>query len=137
MFVKRYNRYIRKNGVKHSDKNLINFRRLSNFSKEDDNKKGKLRSSCYNCGKAGHYSSDYSFIKKDKEKGHHKKSSKSRRAYIAWESGSDYSSDESSSSSVKSSKLCLMANKKKKKNLSHSKLESINELSYSQLQKLF
>ena len=132
LFVKSYNRYIRKNRVKHFYKNLINFRRLSNSSKEDENKKGKIRISCYNCGNVGHYRPNCPLIKKDKEKGHHKKSSKSRRAYIAWESESDSSSDESSSSSDESAKLCFMANKKKKKNVSHSKLESINELSYSQ-----
>lgn len=76
-------------------------------------------------------------IKKDKEKGHHKKSSKSRRAYNDWESESDSLSDESSSLSDESTKLCFMANKNKKKNVSRSKLESINELFYSQLQKTF
>lgn len=72
-------------------------------------------------------------IKKGKEKGHHKKPNKSRRAYVAWESESDCSSDESSSSSVESAKILYMANKKKKKIVSHSKLESTHELSYSQL----
>ncbi|XP_050902541.1 uncharacterized protein LOC127114361 [Lathyrus oleraceus] len=126
LFVKRYNRCIWKNGVKYSDKNIINFRRLSNSSKEDENKKGKLRSSCYNCGKVSHYRPDCPMIKKDKEKGHHKKYSKSRRVYVAWESESDSSSDESSISSVESTKLCFMTNKKKKKkkkkNASHSKI---------------
>jgi hypothetical protein len=100
VFVKRYHRYIRKNGVKHSDKNLIKIRRISNSSKEDENKKGKLISSCYNYGKAGHYRSEHPMIKKDKEKGHHKKSSKSRRVYVTWESESDSSSNEILSSSV-------------------------------------
>ena len=69
-------------------------------------------------------------IKKDKEKGHHKKSSKSWRAYVIWESESDSSSDESSDSSVESSKILYMESKRKKKIVSHSKLESTNDLSY-------
>lgn len=72
LFVKRYNRQIWKNGVKQSDKNPIKSRRISNFSKEDENKKDKLRSSFYNYGKVGHYRPDCSMIKKDKDKGHHK-----------------------------------------------------------------
>lgn len=40
--------------------------------------------------------------KKDKEIGHHKNSSKSRRGYVACESESDSSGDEISTSSVES-----------------------------------
>jgi len=29
MFVRRYNRYIKRNGLKHNDKNLVNFRKAS------------------------------------------------------------------------------------------------------------
>lgn len=76
-------------------------------------------------------------MKKDKEKGHHKKSSKCKRAYVDWESDSNSSSDESLISSVELAKLCFMTNKKNKKNVSHSNLEYTNELSYSQLQKAF
>lgn len=46
LFVKRYQRYIRKNVVKHSNKNLNKFRKIAKPSKEYENKKGKLRSSC-------------------------------------------------------------------------------------------
>lgn len=66
-----------KHGDKYSDKNQSKSRRLSNSSKEDESKKGKPRSSCYNYGKTGHYRSGCPMIKKDKDKGHHKKSSKS------------------------------------------------------------
>ncbi|XP_050889423.1 uncharacterized protein LOC127094660 [Lathyrus oleraceus] len=137
-FVKRYQSYIRKNGVKHSDKNLTKFGRVAKASREDENKKGKLRSLCYNYGEFGHYRLEFPKIKKKKkEKGHHNKSSKSRRAYGTWESASDSSSDESSTSSVESTWICLKENRKKKKNVSLYKLETINYLSYLKLQKAF
>lgn len=50
LFVERCQRYIRKNGVKHWNKNLTKFGRIVKASREDENKKGKLRSSCYNYG---------------------------------------------------------------------------------------
>lgn len=72
--------------------------------------------------------------KKYVEKGHHKISSKSRRVYIAWERESESSSDESSTSSEESAQLCLIENgKKKKKVVSHYKLDTNHDLSYSQL----
>jgi hypothetical protein len=58
LFVRRYNRFIRKNGVKHSDKNLMKFRRQSTDSKQEENKKSRGRGSCFNCGKSGHYKTD-------------------------------------------------------------------------------
>ena len=36
MFVRRYNRYIKRNGLKHNDKNLVNFRRASRKGKESE-----------------------------------------------------------------------------------------------------
>lgn len=76
-----------------------------NSSKKYDNKKSKHRGSCYYYGKVGDYKPNCPLIMKDKEKGHHKKYSKSRRAYIAWESQCVSSSNESSSSSDESAKL--------------------------------
>lgn len=70
LFVKRY---IRKNEVKHFDKNLTNFRRVANSSKEDENKKRKLINSCYNYGEFYHYRLKYPKIEKDKDKCYHKK----------------------------------------------------------------
>lgn len=69
LFVKRYQRYISMIEVKHSDKNLTKLRRVAKASREDENKKGKFRSSCYNYGEFGHYILKYPKIKKDKEKG--------------------------------------------------------------------
>lgn len=106
LFIKKFNRYMWKHGDKYSEKNQSKSRRLSNFSKEDENKKGNPRSLCYNRGKASHYRPKYPMSKKDlKKKYHHKKSSKSRRVYVAWESKSDYSRDESSNLSVELAKI--------------------------------
>ncbi|XP_050897021.1 uncharacterized protein LOC127103823 [Lathyrus oleraceus] len=38
LFVRRYNRYLRKNKVQHSDKNPINYRRQSKFSNQEEDK---------------------------------------------------------------------------------------------------
>ncbi|XP_050908865.1 uncharacterized protein LOC127122601 [Lathyrus oleraceus] len=97
LFVNKYQRYIRKNRVKDSKINLAIFRKESKSLKADENKKGKFRSSCYNCGEVGHYRPECLIIKKDREKWHDKKS---RREYVASDSSSDSSSDESSTSSV-------------------------------------
>ncbi|XP_050915618.1 uncharacterized protein LOC127130693 [Lathyrus oleraceus] len=136
LFVKRYHKYIKRNIVKHSDKNLINYIRHSNTSREDENKKQKSKGSCYNCGRAGYYKPDFSLLKKYKGKGHHKKSNKPKRAYIAWESGSESSSEGCSSESDETVNFFLMAHHKKK-NVSHSKYEAIDKMSYSDLQIAF
>lgn len=54
LFVKRYHNYMRRNRVKHSNNNLINFRRQVDSLRHDENKKGKSNSSWFNCGKPGH-----------------------------------------------------------------------------------
>lgn len=82
IFVRRYYNYIKKNGIKHSNKNLINYRRHSNTSMEYENKKENSKGSCYNCGRVGHYRLDCPLLMKDKGKDQQNKSSKFRRAYI-------------------------------------------------------
>ncbi|XP_050890376.1 uncharacterized protein LOC127095777 [Lathyrus oleraceus] len=71
-------------------------------------------------------------LKKDKSKGQYKKSSKPRRAYIAWENDS-----ESSSERDEAVNFCLMDHHHKKKNVSHFKYEPIVDMSYSELQTAF
>ena len=58
MFVRRYNRYIKRNGLKHNDKNLVNFRRASRKGKESESDEKEV--SCYGCGKVGHYKNECS-----------------------------------------------------------------------------
>jgi len=141
LFVKRYNRYVRKNGIQHSEKNLVNFRKQSRFSKNDDSKGKTTRGSCYKCGKPGHYKPDCPMNKKTKEKDSyksHKKPSKPRRAYIAWESDSDSSDDESSSDEDENANLCLSAHQKnKKKQVRHAKYEKSSSMSHHELQTAF
>ena len=116
LFVRRYNRFIRKNGIKHSDKNLIKFRKQSKEPRQEENKKYRGKGPCFNCGKTGHYKPDCPMMKKDKGKAPPKKFNKQRRAYIAWESDSDSSSGESSSDSDETANLCLMAHIKNQSN---------------------
>lgn len=72
--------------------------------------------------------------KKYNEKGHHKRSSKSIKTYVAWKSDNDSSIYESSTSNEESAWVLLMKNgKKKKKVVSHSKIDNTHDLSYSQL----
>src|SRR4051812_39401699 len=112
LFVRRYNKYLKKNGAKHSDKGLINYRKQSNKFKQDDNNKGKIKGPCFNCGKAGHYKPDCPYLKKEKEKNQSKLHNKSKRGYIAWES--DSSSESSSSDEEELANLCFMAHQHKK-----------------------
>jgi len=48
LFVRRYNRYLRKNEVQHSDKNLVNYRRQSKFLNREEGKTTKSKGSCFN-----------------------------------------------------------------------------------------
>jgi len=54
--VRRYNRYIKRNGLKHNDKNLVSFRKASRKGKESDSDEKFV--SCYGCGKVGHYKNE-------------------------------------------------------------------------------
>ena len=51
LFVRRYNRFIKRNNLKHNDKNLVNFRKVSERARES--KKDEKVVSCYGCGKVG------------------------------------------------------------------------------------
>jgi hypothetical protein len=134
LFVRKYNIFLRKNEIQHLDKNLINYRRHSQPSKQDESKKPKSRGSCYHCGKPDHYKSDCPYLKKDKAKANNqKKPTKARRAYIVWESDSDPSSKGFSSDEEETVNLCLMAHHHKKKNVNHAKYDHVDEMSYLEL----
>jgi len=53
LFVGQYNRYIKRNALKHNDKNLVNFRKAWRKGKESDSDEKVV--SYYGCGKVGHY----------------------------------------------------------------------------------
>ena len=77
-------------------------------------------------------------FKKDKVRDKfQKKPNKARRAYITWDSDSDSSSKDDSSDEEEKENLCLMAHHKKKKNVSHSKYDHVDEMSYIELQNAF
>jgi len=83
LFVRRYNRYIKRNGLKHNDKNLVNFRKASRKGTKSDNDEKVV--SCYACGKIGHYKNKSLELAKQRGRFRAKRSSKGRRAYIVWE----------------------------------------------------
>lgn len=99
MFVRMYNKYIKRNGLKHFDKKRISYIRKLNTLIQDEGKKEKSIGSCYNYGRTDHYKRDFLLFNKDEEKGQQKKTSKRRRVYIAWDSDNDSSNVDSLSES--------------------------------------
>ena len=77
-------------------------------------------------------------LKKDKGKDKYpKRSNKCRKANIAWDSESEASRKSVYIDEEEVVNLCLMAHQKKKKNVSHSKYDHVDEMSYIELQKAF
>lgn len=111
LFVNHYNKYMRKNGLKYSNMNLIKFRKLNTSNKWDEKKKEEKQYTCLECGKIGHYKNDCPSLTKSKEKKPYHKSkihNKRQMEYIAWEEDEDASSSPLSSDEGVSN-LCLMA----------------------------
>ncbi|PNX80237.1 phytoalexin-deficient 4-2 protein [Trifolium pratense] len=70
LFVKRYNSYMKKKGLKHNEDNLKKFRK--SFKKGNNTKKEEKEITCYECGKTGHIKSECPTLSKAKGKAHHK-----------------------------------------------------------------
>lgn len=86
LIVKHHNKYIKKHKLKHSDKNLINFKKYHPYKSGD--KKKDENFIYYECGKSYHYSTTCLSLnkctkKKDKYSSKTKGNNvKGRRAYI-------------------------------------------------------
>jgi hypothetical protein len=83
LFVRQYNRYIKRNGQKHNDNNLVNFRKDSRKGRESE--KDEKIVSCYGCIKVGQYKNECLKLAKDKGRSGSNRKSRGRKAYIAWE----------------------------------------------------
>ncbi|WJX13358.1 hypothetical protein P8452_03754 [Trifolium repens] len=148
LFVRRYNRYVRKNGIKHSDENLKKYRKDSGYRRRNEDARYSKKGACYECGKIGHFKPDCPKLKR-KEKGSptFKKGSKDKgkKAYVAWESGSSSSHSSSSSSSSDEDEManvCFTSHHHKKKDKAPKKVNqnpssSYTSLEYYDLQKAF
>ncbi|KAK2382949.1 putative mitochondrial protein [Trifolium repens] len=116
LFVRRYNRYVRKNGIRHSDDNLKKFRKDSGYRRKNED---------------GRYS------KKEKESSSNKRRNKGKKAYVAWESGSSSSSSSLSSSSSDESEvanMCFTTHHHKKKDKAPKKVNQNPSSSYTSLE---
>jgi len=113
MFVRRYNRYIKRNGLKHNDKNLVNFRKASMKGRESNNDEKVV--SCYGCGKVGHYKNECSELAKERGRSGANRNSRGRKAYIAWEEDK-VTSKTSDAENKDDDELCFTGQTKKAKN---------------------
>ena len=83
LFVRRYNCYIKRNGLKHNDKIIVNFRNASIKGKESDSDEKIV--SYYGCGKVGHYKNECPELAKERGRSGFNRNSRGRKAYIVWE----------------------------------------------------
>ena len=81
LFVRRYNCYIKRNRLKHNDKNLVNFRKASRKGKESDSDEKVV--SCYGSGKVRHYKNECPELTKERGRFGFNRNSNGRKAYIA------------------------------------------------------
>jgi len=105
MFVRRYNRYIKRNGLKHNDKNLVNFRKASMKGRESYNDEKVV--SCYGYGKVGHYKNECPELAKERGRSGANRNSRERKAYIAWEED-EFTSNTSDAENKDEDDLCFM-----------------------------
>jgi len=106
LFEKRFNRYIKKHGLRRSDKAS----RKSQTRGEND--KEESGPSCFGCGKVGHLRSEYPDLIKSKGKASSHDKSKGRRAYIEREEDEE-SSTKRDFESDEIAQLCFMGQRKK------------------------
>ena len=146
LFVRRYNRYVRKNGIRHSDDNLNKFLKDSGYRRKNEDARYSKKGICYECGQSGHYKPDCPKLKrKEKESSSNKRRSKGKKAYAAWESSSSSSHSSLSSSSSDESEvanMCFTTHHHKKKDKAPKKVNqnpssSYTSLEYHELQNAF
>ena len=106
LFMKRFNRYIKKHGLRRNDKKSRRSQTKGENSKEENGL------SCFGCGKIGHLRSECPNLIKSKGKASSSDKSKGKRAYIAWEDN-EVSSTISDSENDEISQLCFMGQRKK------------------------
>ena len=104
--MKCFNRYIKKHGLRHSDKNSRRSQTKGENSKEENDL------SCFRCSNVGHLRSECPYLIKSKGKESSFDKSKGRRAYIAWEDDG-VSSTKSDSQNDEITQLCFMGQRKK------------------------
>jgi len=127
LFVKRFNRYIKKHGLRRSDKNSLSLKRSQSKGETSKDENGL---SFFGCDKVGHLRSECPDLIKSKGKASSSDKSKGRKAHIAWEED-EVSSTKSDSESDETSHLCFMGQRKNSIEVSnpHSKLNpSYDEL---------
>jgi len=113
LFVRRLSRYLKRNGLKHNDKNLINFRKASRKGRESENDEKVV--SCYGCGKVGHYKNECLELAKDKRESRFNQNSRGRKAYMSWEED-EVTSNTSDTENKQEEDLYFMGHMKKAKN---------------------
>ncbi|KAK2435260.1 hypothetical protein QL285_020334 [Trifolium repens] len=138
LFVRRYNRYVRKNGIRHSDENLKKYRKDSGYHQRNEDARHSKKGICYECGQVGHYKPDCPNLKrKEKESSSNKRRSKGKKAYVACESGSSSSHSSSSSSSSDDDEManvCFTSHHHKKKDKAPKKVNQNPSSSYTSLE---
>jgi len=113
MFVRRYNHYIKRNGLKHNDKILVNFRRASRKGKESESDEKEV--SCYGCGKIGHYNNECPELAKERGRSGSNRNSRGRKTYIARKED-EVTSNTSDTENKEEDDICFMGQMKKAKN---------------------
>jgi hypothetical protein len=130
LFVKRFNCYIKKHGLRKVDKDSSNLKRsqAKGESNQDDN-----TLSCYGCGKVGNLRNECPDPNNSKGRASSSDKSKRGRAYITLED-EDPSSTKSDSKNDEISHLCFMGQKKNSIEVSNS--NSNSKPSYDELQNI-